>query len=46
MEKMGWEKGRGLGARGQGGVEPISVRMKEDNKGIGFKVSSYLGHVT
>ncbi len=35
---MGWEKGSGLGAQGQGEVEPIAVRQKDDSKGIGYKV--------
>ena len=34
MEKMGWEKGKGLGAKLDGMTENIKVRVKSDNKGI------------
>jgi len=37
MEKMGWEKGKGLGANENGRVEHISARLKDNNKGIGFE---------
>lgn len=37
MEKMGWEKGKGLGADSQGNVDPVAVKQKNDNKGIGFQ---------
>jgi len=37
LEKMGWEKGRGLGSQLQGNVDPVAVRQKEDNKGVGFE---------
>ena len=39
MEKMGWSKGKGLGAREQGEVDHISVKFKdkEDVKGVGFE---------
>merc|ERR550519_569427 len=37
MEKMGWEKGSGLGKKQDGIVDPILVRQKEDNKGVGFE---------
>ena len=40
MEKMGWEKGQGLGAKNQGNTEIISVKQKDDSKGIGFTVRS------
>lgn len=33
MEKMGWEKGKGLGAKEDGMTEHIKVRFKSDNKG-------------
>ena len=39
LEKMGWEKGSGLGAAGQGQIDPITVKQKDDSKGIGYKVS-------
>ena len=34
---MGWSKGQGLGANKQGQVDPISIKQKDDNKGIGFQ---------
>lgn len=37
MEKMGWQKGKGLGANEDGMTENIKVRIKSDTKGIGFK---------
>ena len=37
MEKMGWEKGKGLGANLSGNVDHISLRHKDNNKGIGFE---------
>eukprot|EP00092_Neocalanus_flemingeri_P001378 GFUD01001470.1.p1 GENE.GFUD01001470.1~~GFUD01001470.1.p1 ORF type:complete len:459 (+),score=197.53 GFUD01001470.1:52-1428(+) len=37
MEKMGWEKGRGLGANGDGMVDHITLKHKDNNKGVGFK---------
>jgi len=37
MEKMGYEKGKGLGAKQDGMLDPILVRQKEDNKGVGFE---------
>ena len=39
MEKMGWSKGKGLGAHEQGEVDHISVKFKdkEDVKGVGFE---------
>uniref|UniRef100_A0A0P4W199 G-patch domain-containing protein n=1 Tax=Scylla olivacea TaxID=85551 RepID=A0A0P4W199_SCYOL len=39
MEKMGWSKGRGLGREEQGMKEHLSVKFKDDNKGIGYKGS-------
>jgi len=37
MEKMGWEKGKGLGANENGRVQHISLKLKDNNKGIGFE---------
>ena len=34
LEKMGWEKGKGLGAKLDGNVDHISVRAKNDQKGM------------
>ena len=33
MEKMGWQKGKGLGAQEDGRLEHIAVNVKEDNGG-------------
>ena len=32
MEKMGWAEGEGLGASGQGMLDPIMLRKKDDTK--------------
>jgi len=37
MEKMGWQKGKGLGANENGRVQHISLKLKDNNKGIGFE---------
>jgi len=37
MEKMGWEKGRGLGANQDGIVDHITLKHKDNNKGVGFQ---------
>lgn len=37
MEKMGWEKGKGLGPDGRGMTDIITVKTKEDNKGVGYE---------
>jgi len=37
MEKMGWEQGKGLGAKSDGRLEHISLRHKDDSKGVGFQ---------
>ncbi|XP_052802425.1 PIN2/TERF1-interacting telomerase inhibitor 1-like isoform X2 [Mya arenaria] len=39
MEKMGWKKGRGLGAKEDGKVEHITASMKFDSKGVGCSKS-------
>lgn len=33
MEKMGWSKGKGLGANEDGKTENISVSVKNDTRG-------------
>ena len=33
MEKMGWSKGKGLGAKEDGKVQHIAASMKFDNRG-------------
>ncbi|XP_023348470.1 PIN2/TERF1-interacting telomerase inhibitor 1-like [Eurytemora carolleeae] len=37
MEKMGWEQGKGLGANQDGRIAPVTLRHKDDAKGIGFQ---------
>jgi len=37
MEKMGWEQGKGLGANSDGRTEHITMRHKDDSKGVGFQ---------
>ncbi|CAD7076684.1 unnamed protein product [Hermetia illucens] len=37
LEKMGWKKGNGLGARQDGEKEFIRIRYKNDNEGLGFE---------
>ncbi|XP_064108855.1 PIN2/TERF1-interacting telomerase inhibitor 1-like isoform X2 [Macrobrachium nipponense] len=37
MEKMGWSKGKGLGKDEQGDKDHISVRIKDNTKGLGYK---------
>merc|ERR1711915_337318 len=37
MEKMGWNKGEGLGKEGQGITEHIKVHHKDNTKGVGYK---------
>lgn len=41
MEKMGWEKGKGLGAKEDGMTENIKVRVKSDTKGVGYNNNEY-----
>lgn len=35
LEKMGWKEGTGLGAKRDGLVEPISVKSRNENRGVG-----------
>ena len=35
LMKMGYEPGKGLGAQGEGRVDPIAVQMKKDRAGLG-----------
>ncbi|XP_013403771.1 PIN2/TERF1-interacting telomerase inhibitor 1 [Lingula anatina] len=35
LEKMGWQKGKGLGANESGITEHVKVNLKSDNKGVG-----------
>lgn len=36
MEKMGYQKGKGLGKNKNGIIAPITARQKQDSKGMGF----------
>jgi len=48
MEKMGWNKGEGLGKEGQGITDAIKANYKDNNKGIGYgkgKDSEWVQHV-
>ncbi|XP_004614809.2 PIN2/TERF1-interacting telomerase inhibitor 1 [Sorex araneus] len=40
LEKMGWSKGKGLGAQEQGATEHIRVRVKNNNLGLGATVNN------
>ena len=35
MERMGWEKGKGLGANGNGNPEHIKINLKDNKLGVG-----------
>ncbi|XP_017959427.1 PIN2/TERF1-interacting telomerase inhibitor 1 [Drosophila navojoa] len=37
LEKMGWTKGRGLGANEDGAQDFVRLRFKKDSKGLGFE---------
>ena len=37
LEKMGWNEGQGLGKSNQGRVDPITLKVKNDAKGVGFE---------
>ncbi|NXU56744.1 PINX1 inhibitor, partial [Turnix velox] len=39
LEKMGWSKGKGLGAQEQGNTEHIKVRVKNNNLGLGAAIN-------
>ncbi len=41
LEKMGWKDGKGLGANEDGMVDHIKVKVKSDNRGIGFDNKEY-----
>ena len=36
MEKMGWQKGKGLGAQENGRLEHVAVSVKQDTRGLLF----------
>ena len=37
LEKMGWAEGQGLGKANQGRLDPITLKVKNDAKGVGFE---------
>ncbi|XP_061481796.1 PIN2/TERF1-interacting telomerase inhibitor 1 isoform X2 [Rhineura floridana] len=39
LEKMGWSKGKGLGAQEQGNTQHIKVQLKNNTLGLGASVS-------
>ncbi|XP_073844475.1 uncharacterized protein isoform X2 [Musca autumnalis] len=38
LEKMGWSKGKGLGAKEDGSQDFVRVRYKNDSQGLGFEM--------
>lgn len=40
MQSMGWKEGEGLGIQGQGRLEPIATRLKNNRLGIGARDSA------
>ncbi|KAM6149768.1 PIN2/TERF1-interacting telomerase inhibitor 1 [Erethizon dorsatum] len=40
LEKMGWSKGKGLGAQEQGATEHIKVQVKNNHLGLGATISN------
>lgn len=40
LEKMGWQHGKGLGAKEDGITEHVKVSYKNDSKGMGYKESN------
>ena len=38
LERMGWQKGQGLGKDKQGRADPLGVKKKEDTRGLGDKL--------
>uniref|UniRef100_A0A8D0GC52 PIN2 (TERF1) interacting telomerase inhibitor 1 n=1 Tax=Sphenodon punctatus TaxID=8508 RepID=A0A8D0GC52_SPHPU len=47
LEKMGWSKGKGLGAQEQGNTEHVQVRVKNNTLGLGAAVNhedSWIAH--
>ncbi|NXL47172.1 PINX1 inhibitor, partial [Podilymbus podiceps] len=39
LEKMGWSKGKGLGAQEQGSTEHIKVQVKNNTLGLGATIN-------
>ena len=37
LEKLGWTEGQGLGKSNQGRLDPVSVKVKNDAKGVGYQ---------
>ncbi|XP_006864487.1 PREDICTED: PIN2/TERF1-interacting telomerase inhibitor 1 [Chrysochloris asiatica] len=40
LEKMGWSKGKGLGAQEQGATDHIKVQVKNNNLGLGATINN------
>ncbi|VUZ57477.1 unnamed protein product [Hymenolepis diminuta] len=40
MRKLGWTDGKGLGAQGQGRLEPISAKVPKNRQGLGADAAS------
>ena len=40
MENYGWSQGDGLGAKRQGGTTHIKAKNKQNNRGIGSKITA------
>ncbi|KAB0395871.1 hypothetical protein E2I00_008006, partial [Balaenoptera physalus] len=40
LEKMGWSKGKGLGAQEQGATDHIKVQVKNNHLGLGAAISN------
>ncbi|KAI8985233.1 hypothetical protein BDB01DRAFT_789405 [Pilobolus umbonatus] len=43
LQKLGWKAGKGLGAEGQGRVDPIRIDLKDDSLGVG-KAEEYMSN--
>ncbi|OWK01019.1 PINX1, partial [Cervus elaphus hippelaphus] len=40
LEKMGWSKGKGLGAQEQGATDHIKVQVKNNHLGLGATINN------
>uniref|UniRef100_A0A8I3NHU9 G-patch domain-containing protein n=1 Tax=Canis lupus familiaris TaxID=9615 RepID=A0A8I3NHU9_CANLF len=46
LEKMGWSKGKGLGAQEQGATDHIKVQVKNNHLGLGATINNEIPHTT